>query len=91
MVQSQCQEILRACQCVCVCVCVCVEGGGAAMLDFMKKYGQEWRFASEHSSTCLCNCSPDTEKKTGALQQYSLRMYFFFLHLSLATFFLGDF
>lgn len=55
---------------------VCASGG-AAMPDFMKKYGQEWRFASEHNRACLCNCSPALIK-TGALQQYSRRTVFFF-------------
>lgn len=32
--------------------------GGAAMLDFVKKYGQEQRFAWKHNNTCLCNSLP---------------------------------
>lgn len=61
---------------------VCASGG-AAMPDFMKKYGQEWRFASEHNRACLCNCSPDTDKNWSTSTVFPQNSFFF--HLSLAT------
>lgn len=45
---ESCQEILFGCQ-------------GAAMLDFMKEYGQEQSFAWNHNNTCLCKCLPATQ------------------------------